>query len=262
MEEKNDLNIMQKISLDNTNLRKYLIWGGGVFILFVMGVVISKFMFSTPKNDTKVILPTDIKVDKSEDTKLFSEIPVDSDTDDSFKKPVVEEESQIPTETIQESEPIDNKSSTTQQKPVDSSTDKQKAITNSNIVTKENQIKKGDIVSNNKNSHQKSEVKTPPQKRVDVTSSKEKKIKKETTLNSSKKIYFIQVAATRKTPSQKFLKLIEKNGFHYKIIEVTLNNMKIKRVLIGGYSSLNEVKAVLPKVKAKISSSAFIKRIK
>ena len=87
IEEKNDL--MQNIGGgSDKNLRKYLILGGGVFVLFVVGIVVSKFMFSEPKkNDTAVILPPEVeKVQKKEDTALFNDIPVENE----FKKPEVE----------------------------------------------------------------------------------------------------------------------------------------------------------------------------
>ncbi len=76
------------------------------------------------------------------------------------------------------------------------------------------------------------------------------------------KIYYIQVAAvTRGEPSKKFLKLIKQNGFNYKILEVNVKGKKIKRVLVGPFTQ-KEVQQKLSKVKAKITASAFIKKLK
>ena len=87
-----------------------------------------------------------------------------------------------------------------------------------------------------------------------------KKVVKTTTKNYP---YFIQVAAvTRGEPNPMFLKLIKKNGFNYKIEEVTIKGKKIKRVLVGGFKTKQEALKALPKVKKSISSSAYIKRVK
>ena len=93
IDEKNDL-INNINGNEDKKLRKYLFIGGSVFILFVIVVVVSKFLFSSDKEDTKVILPTEIKqpkVEKEKDTNLFKDIPVDDNTavidENQFKKP-------------------------------------------------------------------------------------------------------------------------------------------------------------------------------
>jgi len=210
IEEKNDL--MKNIGGNSDNsLRKYLILGGGIFVLFVIGIVISKFMFSEPKkNDTAVILPPEVeKVQKKEDTALFNDIPVENE----FKKPELKpkEIKQIP-EKVDIKQPLE-KVETTKIEAVQKEKPKPKLA--------------------------------------------EKKVK------TQKYNYYIQVAAiTRGEPSKKFLKLIKQNGFNYKIIEVNVKGMKVKRVLIGGFKNYKEAKSYLPKVRKKISSSAFIKRLK
>jgi DedD protein len=98
-------------------------------------------------------------------------------------------------------------------------------------------------------------------KKIIKTVPKSIKIKK----NISKKIvknYYIQVAAvTRGEPSKKFLKLIKQNGFNYKIVEVNVKGKKIRRVLVGPFTR-KEAKKEISTVKAKITSSAFIKKLK
>ena len=235
MNEKNDL--MQDISggNGNNNLRKYLILGGGVFVLFVVGIVISKFMFSSPKkdNNTQVILPADMKTEATKDTKLFNDIPIENEAtntnENSFKKPVeskekVEENNQVP---------ISNTNTQPQKEEA-----KPKKVEQ---ITPKIEVKQPQKVVQ----HQ---IKTQPKKEIKTT--------------TIKKGYYIQVAAvTRGNPSPKFLKLITKNGFNYKIMQIDVKGLKVKRVLVGPFN-YKEVKQALPKVKRTISSSAFIKRLK
>ena len=223
-------NLIQDVSSDsNNNLRKYLLIGGGVFVLFVVGIVVSKFLFSTPKkSNTAVILPPEVNVkQKKADTALFNEIPVENENENGFKKP----------EIIPETENVDKKADTSIKKiePQPIAMDKLE-----NPVERE--IKKPKI-----------------EKRVEK---KEKIIPKKNSNTKLEKKYYIQVAATRGNPSKRFLNLLKKNKLEYKIIDVTVKGTKIKRILVGGYANYKDVKKALPDVKKKISSSAFIKVLK
>ena len=227
MNEKNDL--MQDISSESSNnLRKYLMIGGGVFVLFVVGIVAAKFLFSEPKkSDTAVILPPEVTTkQKKDDTALFNDIPVENDTD--FKKPLVEKTTNTQTKK-------------TEQPKLETKKVEQKIQESPKpIIAEEKIIEKPKVAK------------------------KEVKIKKVVPKKVAKTIkkYYIQVAATRGKPSKRFLKLITKNGFTYKIMEVNVKGIKVKRILVGGYATYKDVKKALPKVKSKISSSAFIKVIK
>ena len=231
-----------------SKMRKYLIMGGGVFVIFAVGIVIAKFAFSSPTQDTEVILPPEIKTPvktKKDDNTLFNNLPIEGSQNSKpkenkiiekvetktekkeFKKPVIEdieEKKELPIEPVKEVKKIEK----TPNKPV-IKTEKIEPVKVKKVVEK------------------------PKKESI-------KKVVKTTTKNYS---YFIQVAAvTRGEPSKKFLKLIEKNKFHYKIQSVEIKGVKVKRVLIGGFETLKEAKAVLPKVKQKLSSSAFIKKLK
>jgi DedD protein len=75
--------------------------------------------------------------------------------------------------------------------------------------------------------------------------------------------YFIQVGATaRAFPDKRFLNKIKSAGFDYIVHSVIVKGKKIKKVLIGPYSSRDRAKAVLPKVKSMINPSAYIYRLK
>jgi DedD protein len=225
MNDKNEL--LHSINNNDDNMKKYLIIGGLVFVLFVVGIVVAKFLFSSNKEATKVILPpettTNTKVQKS-DTELFSSIPVEDNKDninnneDTFKKPVVNQKiNSVVSNKVEE--PIKDTKVKIEKKPV----------YEAKPVVKEVVKKKKELKNNFSN------------------------------LNKN---YYIQVAAlTRGEPSKNFLKLIIKNGFEYKIVNITINNKHIKRVLIGPFSK-NEAKKALPIIKEKITSSAFIKKLK
>jgi len=67
---------------------------------------------------------------------------------------------------------------------------------------------------------------------------------------------YIQVGSFSKGPSADFINKIRTAGFKYKIKEAN----GYRRVLIGPFKNSNDAKNALAGVKAKVSSSAFIKR--
>ncbi|RUM56964.1 MAG: hypothetical protein DSY40_01380 [Nautilia sp.] len=241
MNEKKDL--MGDITKDENSMKKYLLIGGGIFTIFVIGIVLSKFIFSSSSNDsTKVILPPEPTTinKKNDDTTLFNSIPIEKENDNLAN---------------------DNKEEETIKKINSKPTTEEIEKENKEVVKvpeKKDEVKEQPISK---------EVVKPQKKIEDVKQKVEKRVEKEVKPKpiQNKKVirnYYLQVAAvTRGKVSKDFLKLINKNGFNYKIIEVNLNGREIKRVLIGPFTK-SEAKEALPKVKNKISSSAFIKRIK
>jgi DedD protein len=249
----NDL--MQNIGSggNDTKMRQYLIVGGGVFVVFVVGIVIAKFAFSSPKQDTQVILPPEMKTTsakskKEDDTELFNSIPIENSKTNEVKKEVTKEVTNgvknevkkgvVERDTKQKEEEF--------KKPVVEEIDEKNKVP----VEPVKEVKKIE--------------KTEPVKvKKVVEKPKKESIKKVVKTTAKNYPYFIQVAAvTRGEPSKKFLKLIEKNGFHYKIQVVNIKGVKVKRVLIGSFETSKQAKAVLSKIKQKISSSAFIKKLK
>jgi len=81
------------------------------------------------------------------------------------------------------------------------------------------------------------------------------------------KNYYIQVGALIKyqKPNKEFLNLIKKEGYNYKIYEVSIvkngQKIKIRKILIGPFTQ-EEARKELIKIKRKISQNAFIYRIK
>jgi len=117
--------------------------------------------------------------------------------------------------------------------------------------------------------------KTMPTEKKPTTVKKAEPVKKEVILStvvdktpkntklSTLSGYFIQVGATANVfPDRRYLKKIKNAGFDYVVHSMTINGKKIKKILIGPYTSKNEAKIKLPAVKAKINPSAYIYRIK
>ncbi len=75
--------------------------------------------------------------------------------------------------------------------------------------------------------------------------------------------YFIQVGATANTfPDRRYLQKIKDVGYDYIVHSMVINGRKIKKILVGPYSSRSAAKAELPDVQAKINPGAYIYRIR
>jgi DedD protein len=68
--------------------------------------------------------------------------------------------------------------------------------------------------------------------------------------------YFIQVGSFRKTPSSRFLSIIENSGFNYNITPPSANG--IKKLLIGPYENRKTVDTALVRVRDRINKQAFV----
>jgi DedD protein len=251
MEEKNDL--MKNIANDNSNnMKKYLIIAGLVFVIFVIGIVIAKFAFGTSKDNTQVILPPEptTKTQKS-DTELFNSIPVEqTDTVDNNIQPKVEKKPQT--------EETEQKQNIVAQPTQENVTEFKKPEPIKTVKPVKPEVKQVQSSQPTKTEVPKKVVKTVSKAKPKPVQIKKKTIHKKVLVRN----YYIQVAAvTRGEPSKKFLKLIKENGFNYKISEVAIKDKKIKRVLIGPFTKI-EAQKELSKVKAKITASAFIKKLK
>ena len=70
------------------------------------------------------------------------------------------------------------------------------------------------------------------------------------------KTYYIQVGSFVKAPSSRFLGIIKKSGFNYKITPRASNGTK--KLLIGPYKNRASANAALARVKDRINKSAFV----
>lgn len=228
MSEKEDL--LQEKS-DTNKLTKVLIIAASVFIIFVVVVVIYKFVSGDDTSKTKVILPPEIK----KETTLFKDVTI-SDIDKEIKNDIKEEEPK--------KEIIPKVTNITEVETVKVTKEPKEE------VKKEEPIK---IETTPKIEKPKEVIVTPPKK------IEPKKI-------VATKQYYIQVAAlTKNSPSNKFLALIKKEGFKYKVFETNINingkSLKVKKVLVGPYKNYDEAKKYLNRVKKNISSGAFILKV-
>ncbi len=246
MNEKNEL--LQ--DNDSNKLTKVLVIGAGIFIIFVIVVVIYKFVSGDNTSKTKVILPPEIK----QDTALFKSVAIgdnlDNTSDDTSTKndTTTNDKTQNP---VTENVVIPEKTN--------------EVVTKTTQAKKEKTIIKKEVPIKTEESTPKvilTTQKTEP-KKVKVV------VKKQ--VNKHKKVikvghYYIQVAALiRNKPSKKFLAIIKKHQFNYKIIEVKIHlngkDLKVKKVLIGPYKNHSEARKYLKKVKKDISSGAFILKV-
>jgi DedD protein len=234
MEEKDDL--MKNIANDSNNMKKYLIIAGAVFVVFVVGIVIAKFAFGSSKDNTQVILPPEpTSKTQKEAAALFNSINVEKSDD---------------TAQNQKNSEVNNN---------DNTNNKKVGVEDVLAQKQTNQDEQNDNVDEFK----KPEPLTiePVKPKIEVKKTKPQPTQKNVTSKIIRN-YYIQVAAlTRGEPSKKFLNLIKQNGFNYKIVEINVKGKKIKRVLVGPFTQ-KEAKKDLPVVKEKITSSAFIKKLK
>ncbi len=75
--------------------------------------------------------------------------------------------------------------------------------------------------------------------------------------------YFVQVGATASSfPDKHFLQKIKNAGFDYVVRSMVIKGRKIKKVLVGPYTSKAKAKQNLPTIQNKINPDAYIYRIK
>jgi chemotaxis protein histidine kinase CheA len=73
---------------------------------------------------------------------------------------------------------------------------------------------------------------------------------------AAKETYYIQVGSFTQTPSKQFLSIIKKSGFDYTITAPGASGAK--KLLIGPYSTRQQVDAALVRVRDRINKSAFV----
>jgi len=229
MENKEDL---LNLGGNKKNPKKILIYGAGAFLVFVIGVIVFAVIQGNSSSQNNTVIPPQVKEEP-----LFKEIPI-------------EQNNTLKADTENKTESEKNiKKPQTEELIQKTPTPKKEETAKSNI--KNNEIKKVPAVQNNE-AEIKPEVKKTYEKKVYAKKGK----------------YYIQVAALMKyaKPNKKFLALIKKHGYNYKIYPVTVikngKKIKINKLLIGPFASKNEAKKELVKVKKQITQNAFIFKVK
>ena len=216
---------------DKKNIKKPLIYGAVAFLVFIIGVLGFAIYSNSKNKDENVVLPPQIKQEKQE--QMFKSVPIE--------------------EAGESSSANSSKSS--------AETLTQKLLENEKKESNEKKEEKA--VSQVKNQVKEIEKKSPPV--AEKAAKKEiKTVKKE---DRSKKDYYIQVAALLKykKPNQKFLSLIKKEGYTYRLYHTyyVKNGKKIEvtKILIGPFTK-NEAVKEMKNIKSRITQNAFLFKVK
>ena len=232
MEKDDLLNIQPK-----KNLKKPIIYGAAAFLVFIIGVI-GYAIYANSTNKDNVVLPPQV-----------NEKPVKSD----FKELKVEDNVSDISQKINKNEILTN-------------TEKNSANLNT-----QKEVKPKEVQSNTAKPQQTEPAKVVETKKIQPKEVKPVKVKKtepKKTKTVSKGKYYIQVAALLKykKPNKKFLALIKKEGFNYKLYHtyIVRNNQKIPitKILVGPFENRKTAKKNLITIKKKLTQNAFIFRMK
>ena len=218
------------LNLNNKkNFKKPLIYGAIAFLIFIIAILGFAIYNNASSKQDNVVLPPQIKEQKQET--MFKEVP------------------------IEESAAVNEKKENLADKLIKEETDKEKkeAESEQNITTvKETKNKTEETTKAVKPEIKKTQTKPVSKKQASVSNGK----------------YYVQVAALMKykRPNQKFLNLIKKEGYNYRLFETfyVKNGKKIEvvKILIGPFSSKIKAKKELKRIKQNITQNAFIYKVK
>jgi len=226
MQNRDDL-----LNLNNNkkNFKKPLIYGAIAFLVFIIAILGFAIYNNSSSKQDNVVIPPQIKETKQES--MFKEVPIE-DNKQSLTEKLVKEE-----------KPVEKP-----QKPVA----EEKSVPQ-NIKPQVEEKKEVKQVS----------VK-PVQEKEKPQVQKEVKPVQDTVKKGQ---YYIQVAALMKykKPNKKFLKLIEKEGYKYRLYETSYvkngKRIEVIKILIGPFDK-NSVRKELQNVKRKITQNAFVFKVK
>ena len=224
------------LNLDNKkNIKKPLIYGAIAFLVFIIAILGFAIYNNASSKQDNVVLPPQMKEETKQDT-MFKEVPIENETNNQ-----PQQEEKLADKLLKE-------------KPQETQTK-----TNKDNQAKEIQEVEKQEKTAQKTAYQPTEKTSKPQP---VT---QPKPKTKTTVSS--KNYYVQVAALMKykKPNKKFLELLKKEGYNYRLYETyyVKNGKKIEvvKILVGPFSK-NEAKKELKKIKANITQNAFIYKVK
>ncbi|WP_024788113.1 MULTISPECIES: SPOR domain-containing protein [unclassified Lebetimonas] len=226
MEKDDLLNIKPK-----KNIKKPLIYGAIAFLIFIIAVIVYA-IYSNSKQEN-VVLPPQVNETPKESSGGFKEVPIEENTSTISEK-------------LTKNVIINNTNEKNETKVNENRINK--TPQNSDQSGMEQSKKQTSEISKNKPTH---------------TLKKESSVKKSVSLR-----YYIQVAALikYKKPDKKFLNLIKKEGFDYRIYHTYIikNHKKIPvtKILIGPFRNEKEAKKNLKIVKEKLTQNAFIFKVK
>ena len=215
---------------DKKNVKKPLIYGAIAFLVFIIAILGFAIYNNTSSQQDNVVIPPQMQEKPEQSENMFKEVPIENDTN------------------IQNQE--ENNSSENLADKLLKEENKQQQNLQQSENNKKTEIKQ-----------EKQNIEKPAfQPKVKV-----KPVIKKVKISS--KNYYVQVAALMKykKPNKKFLELLKKEGYNYRLYETyyVKNGKKIEviKILIGPFSK-NEAKKELKKIKANITQNAFIYKVK
>jgi len=220
---------------EKKGIKKPLIYGAIAFLVFIIGVLGYAIYSNSSKNQDNVVIPPQIEQNNKQQETMFKEVPIEETNSQTNKQENTENNENLTQKLLKNEE----NTSKPQTKP--------------QISTKE-QIPQ-------------EETKTVPVKKQPKTVQKTEKKPAKKTVSTSKEKYYVQVAALMKykKPNKKFLQLIKKEGYSYRLYNTyyVKNGKKIEvvKILIGPFDK-KEVRKELKKIKNTITQNAFIFKVK
>ncbi len=214
------------LNLNNKkNIKKPLVYGAIAFLVFIIVILGFAIYNNTASKQENVVLPPQIENQK-QDT-MFKEVPIE------------EENKKQKTNTLAD-----------------------KLINNENNKTEEKN--KATQKPKNINIEKQAEKNEKPAMKEKIVKPKVKSLKHTVSKTGN---YYVQVAALMKykKPNKKFLAIITKEGYSYKLYKTYYlkNGKKIEvtKILIGPFSE-NTARKELKKIRNNITQNAFIYKVK
>jgi len=234
MQNRDDL-----LNLNNNkkNFKKPLIYGAIAFLVFIIAILGFAIYNNSSSKQDNVVIPPQIKETKQET--MFKEVPIE-DNKQSLTEKLVKEEKPVEKPQVEEKKETNIKPQVEEKKET-------------NIKPQIEEKKEVKQVS----------VKTAQEKEKPQVQKEVKPVQD----TVKKGQYYIQVAALMKykKPNKKFLKLIEKEGYKYRLYETSYvkngKRIEVIKILIGPFDK-NSVRKELQNVKRKITQNAFVFKVK
>ncbi len=224
--------VLEKYEKKN-KIKKYLLIGGSIFLIFVIVISIVKIVTDSSSAPQEALIETEQSSQEISSEENFEEVPIVSKEE----KPSDEEFQKVINDVMKKEEKIATKP---EQPPVASA---RPSVT-----------PKAKPAAKSAPTHQAATAKPVAKPKPKPKSAPKAKPKGD---------FYVQVGAfLHYDPNSAFLKKIKRSGFGYVIKEYTINGKKIKRVYIGPFASRKEAARYLPKIKKTISKNAFITKVK
>ncbi len=224
--------VLEKYEKKN-RIKKYLLIGGSIFLIFVIVISIVKIVTDSSSAPQEALIETEQPSPELSSEENFEEVPIlskeEEPSDEEFKKvieDVMKKEEKIATKPEQPPVASAKPAVTPKTKPAAKPTPTHQAAIAKPMAKPKPKPKP-----------------TPKIKHIGNI--------------------YIQVGAfLRYDPNSAFLKKIKRSGYEYIIKEFDINGKKIKRVYIGPFASRKEAAKHLLKIKKTISKNAFITKVK